>query len=992
MRCASSLLTERLLRWLIEPMKENLVMRRLLMYVAAALLATTTPVFAQGEQAGAIRGRLASADGLPLPGASVSVTSPALQGARSTAADINGVYVVAGLPPGVYEVRFELSGFQTEARRVTVPLGTTLVLDQQLPVATVSESVDVKAGPPAPVAAAAGAMNLRVSETQQLPVGRTPFLIAELSPGLTDNTPNQNQLTVGGGLAYDSLFLVDGVDVNDNVLAQPNGLFIEDGIEEVQVLSSGIGAEYGRFAGGVVNVVTKSGSNLFSGALRTNLSNASWSDETPREQALGVSRASKLSPTYEATVGGPILRNRLWFFGGTRIERSTTPGLFSQTNIPFTSSNHNTRYEAKVTATPVPGQTVQGSYIDNNSDLVQPALSAGIDPQTMTTPSTPNHLAVATWRGVVGRRAFATAQYSQKTWNLRNQGNTSTDILDSPFLTRGVLGVPGGLLYNAPYFDSTDPESRNNRQATASLSYLLGRRGIGSHELKTGFEYFVSTRQTGNSQTSTGYVFQSDYQVDANNHPALDANGRLIPRFVPGNTRMQTWMPVRGAVVDVGTESAFVTDRWTAGPRWTFDLGARFEHVGTDATLQTQPVSANTFMPRLGASYAVTSDGRTVAQATYGHYSGTYNGVQFSRNSAAGNADRLTGGYVGPAGEGRDFAPGFDPANYVVIGGSFPTVNVSFDSNLSSPVTRELTLSLARDFGHGLWARGRYVRRQATDFVEDFITIADGTTDVVKNGVDFGVFDNAVYRNSDLPKRNYDAIDLQSAWRQNGALSISGQWTVQLRNDGNFEGEAANNPAIPSIIGDYPELYVADRSFPMGHLDDFQRNKLRLWATYSVDLQHAGRLEFSPMYRYNSGRTFSYVAAAVPFTAAQRANDPGYAFAPTSQPIFFGDRGAGQFPGYALVDFATTWSVPVARSLKPWVKVEVLNALNNQKLTSWDTTVTADPNGPKDVNGLPLAYIKGHSFGQAARNSDYPRPRAGLDGGRTYFLSLGVRF
>src|SRR5207237_10071774 len=107
----------------------------------------------------------------------------------------------------------------------------------------------------------------------------------------------------------------------------------------------------------------------------------------------------------------------------------------------------------------------------------------------------------------------------------------------------------------------------------------------------------------------------------------------------------------------------FVPGGWTAGPRCTADLAARLGHVSTDATLQTQTVSANTVMPRLTANYAVTADGRTVAQATYGHYSGAYNGVQFSRNSAAGNADRLVSGYIGPAGEGLDFAPGFDPTN-----------------------------------------------------------------------------------------------------------------------------------------------------------------------------------------------------------------------------------------------------------------------------------------------------------------------------------------
>ena len=149
-------------------------------------------------------------------------------------------------------------------------------------------------------------VQLRVDATRLLPIGRTPFFLAELAPGLTDHTPNQNQVTMGGGFAYDNKFLVDGVDVNDNVFGQPNGLFIEEGIQEVQVLTSGISAEYGRFGGGVVNVITRSGGNMFSGAFRTNLTNASWSEETPLERSRGTTRASKLSPTYEAIAGGPV--------------------------------------------------------------------------------------------------------------------------------------------------------------------------------------------------------------------------------------------------------------------------------------------------------------------------------------------------------------------------------------------------------------------------------------------------------------------------------------------------------------------------------------------------------------------------------------------------------------------------------------------------------------------------------------------------------------
>jgi hypothetical protein len=249
-----------------------------------------------------------------------------------------------------------------------------------------------------------------------------------------------------------------------------------------------------------------------------------------------------------------------------------------------------------------------------------------------------------------------------------------------------------------------------------------------------------------------------------------------------------------------------------------------------------------------------------------------------------------------------------------------------------------------------------------------------------------------VYRNTDLARRDYQAVDFKSAYRFTPALSVNGQWTVQLENDGNFEGEAANNPAIPSLIGDYPEIYLAERSFPMGRLDDFQRHKVRVWANYSFDLHQFGRLDVAPLYRYNSARTFSLVAASVALTAQQTASNPGYVRLPASQPVFFGARGSQSFEDYALFDLGLTYGVPVWQSVSPWVKLEVLNVLNNQKLISWDTSVTADMAGPKDANGLPLNYITGANFGKATSNANFARPRQGMDGGRTFILAAGIRF
>ncbi len=957
--------------------------------IILALLVFAARLHAQGVQAGMLEGRVTTPDGLSLPGATVVAVSPALQGERSAVTDVNGVYQFPGLPPGEYALTFTMDAMAAATERAHLALGATVTVNRVMQLAQVAETIVVTAAAPSPLGQVAVASNVRAREVNQLPIGRTPYFVAELMPGLTANTPTAAQVTIGGAFAYDNVFLVNGVDVNDNVAGTANAVFIEDAIEETQVLTSALPAEYGRFSGGVVNLVTRSGGNLFSGSYRTTLSNPAWSDETRLEDSRGVTRASKLSTYHEGTVGGPILRDRLWFFGAGRLERSTTASVFAQTAVPYTSEVHNTRYEAKLTATVAPAQTLQGSYIQNTNDLKQPSLPFSIDPATFGTPSTPNRLFVTSYKGVLADRFYATAQYSMKKWRLEHAGGTQAAIVDSPFLTR----TGGQYQYNAQYFDGTDPEERNNEQFAGSVSYFAARRGFGSHELKGGAERFTSTRVGGNSQTPTGYVFLANYRVNASGVPALDANGRLVPTFVPGVTAMQAWMPLRGAQIDVHTTSAYVGDHWLAGGRWSFDVGARYEQVSTDATAVSRGVDAQTLVPRLGASVDLTGNGRTILQAFYGHYAGKYNDAQFARNSNVGNADRTTNIYTGPAGEGRDFAAGFTPANYTTVAGTFPTANVSFDPDLKSPLTREFVLGINQEVTNGS-VRAAYTWRRLSNAVDDIITRDNGTTTVVRNGVTFGTFDNVVYRNTDLAMRRYQAVQASGTYRVRPNWTVNGSWTVQIENDGNFEGEAPGSPASPSMIGDYPEVFVASRTFPSGHLDDFQRHKIRVWSVYALDAGRFGSFDIAPLWRYNSGTTYSLVATGVPLSAWQVAQNPGYARTPNggTQTLFFGERGSQFFDGYGLVDLAVTYGVPAWKSMKPWVKVEVLNALNNQELVSWDTTIAVDPASAKDAFGLPTGYVKGARFGQATSNGNYARPRPGLDGGRTVFVAIGARF
>src|SRR5690606_16801365 len=139
----------------------------------------------------------------------------------------------------------------------------------------------------------------------------------------------------------------------------------------------------------------------------------------------------------------------------------------------------------------------------------QPSIPITIDPNAGDDTNQPGSLFVGSWTGVVSSRFFASAQYSQKTSHPRF-GGTSTAIVDSPILTIGRVS-PGGQHFNAPYFDRTDPEDRDNRQCTGSVAYFASSPSWGTHDVKVGVERFTSIQRGGNSQSSTGYIINTDY-------------------------------------------------------------------------------------------------------------------------------------------------------------------------------------------------------------------------------------------------------------------------------------------------------------------------------------------------------------------------------------------------------------------------------------------------------------------------------------------------
>jgi hypothetical protein len=622
------------------------------------------------------------------------------------------------------------------------------------------------------------------------------------------------------------------------------------------------------------------------------------------------------------------------------------------------------------------------------------AAASLLDASTLTTRQLPNRLFAANYNGTLKQRYFTTVQYSEKQQGFRNNGGTSSAIVDSPFRTQGALaGVPAGFYYNAPYLDSTDPEDRNNRQVTGSVATLLSAGRLGSHEVKGGAEYFVSTGVGGNSQSSTGAVFVTDY-LTSNGTIVRDAAGTPVPVFTPNTSQVWTFQASRGAEVNIKTTSIYFQDRWIVTPRLTLDLGTRFESVRADASGDLTPVDTTSIVPRLAASYDLQGNGQTVLYGTYGHYSGKYSQVQFAVNTNVGRPSEVDYVYTGPAGSGSDFAPGFDLANYTrVVFANFPTANVQVADDIQSPLTKEFTLGIGRELGERAHVKATYAWRTQTGFVEDFIDLTTGRTDVPL----VGTLSNRVYDNTDALYRDYQALVFQSGYRVRDNVTVNGHYTLQLRNHGNVAVEAANQPGIPSIYGNLPEVYgpALDRLMPEGRLDNYQQHKLRVYGTYAQGLGRFGSLDFTPLWRVNSGGVYSHTAS-LPVPAQLQASNPGYLpsdlSAATRQTVFFGERGANDFEGYGVMDFAATYNIAVWKSLRPWFKVEVFNALNNQKTIMWDRTVSADAASALDASGYREGVVNGPRYGQATAGNHFPTPYPNQAGGRAFRVAFGARF
>jgi hypothetical protein len=947
------------------------------------LLALALPGLAgaQGTSTSTLEGTAKLQDGSGAPGVTVTVTSPALQGSRTTVTGTQGDYIVKGLPPGDYLVVFTLEGMTSQQAKVNVPYAGLVHQDAQMVPTALSESIVVVAASEAAEAETPTVVeNVSKATVDSLPMQRTPDQIALLAPNTVKGILG-GQIEIGGSFGYDNLFLVNGVDINDSVFGNPDTLYIEDAILETQVQTSAVSAEYGRFGGGIVNAVTKSGGNKFTGSLRDDRTNPSYRQRTPVEQSRGTKLVNKNNDAYSGTLGGFIMKDHLWFFGAARSAKTTTQSTLVDTLIPYNRLGNDKRYEGKLTANLSNSHTLTGSYLKVDNATTRPLLGgndATLD--TITTGRHPTSLLAFRYDGILTPSMFAEVQYSEKKFKFDGEGGRSRDLVQgSP-----IFALTSSIQYNAPYFDANDPESRNNKQYGGSLSYFLTTKGAGSHDVKFGGEEFKNIRTGGNSQSPTSQVLISDPLRDAAGNIIFDSGGHAIPVFVPGQSLNILFLASIGSVFQSKTDAVYLNDSWHYGDHFAFNLGARAEKATNSGTDNIKTVSGTRVVPRLSATYDPEGKGRFRINVGYAEYAGSYNLGIFTNGTSTGNPAYIYGVYTGPAGQGRGFTPGFDPANYAGFLAANPIQNVRFGHGAKSPVTKEYTGGVDYVFGRDGFLRLVYQNRKAYDLLEVFTNPSFGTTHIVVQGIDGGIADNLIYKNTSFPQRKYEALLLQGRYRLKSNWSLEGNWTHELKNDGNYQGQVGQALG-PEGIFKYPEFFSLDRNYPLGRLPEYQKDVARLWTVYNLNIGRAGALNFSLLGTHGSPLTYSLVALAVPLTPQQLARDPGYAQQPQNQNLYFGKRGSQQWQSYNLLDAAVAYEIPIFSTVSPWLKVSCFNVFNSKAQIGGNTTIHPDPNSPRDALGLPTGFIKGPRFGQGQANADYVAPRE-------FQFSLAVHF
>jgi hypothetical protein len=914
------------------------MLRMLTRTLLVALLAgLASPAFAQPAQTGTISGDIKDATGGVLPGVTVTITSQDRGFSRSTVTDENGHYTFPAVPIGMYRVVATLQGFETaQAGDNLVETEKTTAISFAMKLGALTDTVEVMGETPivTPSNTAANT-RLRREEFEKLPVGRSYQSLIGATPGVV-GTGNVNAL---GALTSNNLFIIDAVDTTDPTTGTFGTNLNFEAIQEVSIYTSGASAEYGRAQGAIVNVVTKSGTNRFEGSAKYIFQNDDW--DAQNKTASEVTGASlsrvkfdKVNPVYTFTGGGPIWRDRAWFFGAYEYSKNTTPQQQTQGQIPedYQQATENKFFNGRATLQLKEGQTVWVKYYRSPTD------GFVVNYWGATTPS--------------GEREALTRQdQTAKNYAAQYSGvlkdNWSVEAAFADYSSQLFVGTfePSNRLGNAPIFNQADNKyyngatfdgytDRPRRQFNLASNWFLTPGGR-NHDIKVGLDF-----QDMESRAEFKYPNAQYYEYETYNQ----ATGAGVPIE---RDDFQT-----GPSISKGRITAlFARDKLQITSRLFAEVGLRWEHQTGSSDIGQQTVDTNVLAPRLNASFDVSGDGKTLVTGSYGRY---FASIIQGFSDAFANV---------PQQENYDVFL-WNGSQYVfsrsvrVGGGDFDP-----NTDLKPYHMDEGTLGFQRQFGRDMAAGARFIARKWDDLIDDVYTFRPD-----------GSLDRQVL-NYDVAKRKYRGVQLSLEKRFSNNWNAQGSYTYS-RTEGNHFADnftslgdyldAQCRTTVDATIGTggiIPCAEVNNGANKTGRPIYDRPHNLKFNAAYlrpigPVNVTVGALTEFISKRRYERQRSMNVL---VPGTTSNSGRTATY---------FYEERGNFQLEGLEnYLDFSTEAAWRVASTHQAAFKFEVFNLTNNQEKTinnnvAWcGTTSTA------------ACATAVNAFGKASARGSFLAPR-----------------
>ena len=922
--------------------------------LAAALL-IAAPLAAQ-ETRGSIEGIVRDASGAVLPGATVEARGVTVAGGQRAVSDAAGIYRFPSLQPGVYEINASLQGFNpAKSERVELLLGQLLKVDLTMAIAGVAESVQVTAESPLiDVKQSAAYANIQKEFIDRIPKGRDFTSVVTLAPGA-------NREVRGGGISIDGAsgsenrYFINGIDTTNLRTGVSGKNLLTDFIEEVQVKSSGYAAEFGGSTGGVVNVITKSGTNQYRGdigtyftgdqmccderpTLRLVLSGANQSEYV----TLAEDTYSRWEPFFQ--VGGPIARDKLWFYGGY------TPALEAyERTVTFRSNNQTSAYDSDENthslSTNVVAQLSRGlrarvaaDYSEFRQDGRLPAKDGTSNFRTdfaALGQNQPNLGVNGTVDYVVSNNLFLNAKGNYLSYDTQDTGVPSDNWITfsgSNAVFPGATNIqPNG--YNSVLTNRASVRDLYQRIG-ASADATVYAAFAGHHTFKGGVQFERIRNDVFNAEQAPHFTFNWDAS-----RPTLDG------RTVRGTYGYYSWRQF-GTIGDVHVDNLglFFQDNWTVNNKLTLNLGIRTENEDIPSYVPglggIKFNFADKFAPRVGFAYDVTGDGRWKTFGSWGVFydimklelpRGAFGGDKWiERYYTLDSLDYLTIGNLPATGpfpgtfiEAVDFRiPSNDP--------SCPECG-AIDPDLKPMRQQEAVFGLEHEFRATISMGARYVHKQLDRGIEDVGVLVPQLGEVfyIAN-VGEGVARHIIGEEfPSLPKvkRDYDAVELKVTKRFANRWSANASYTLS-RLYGNYSGLASsdeNGRTAPNVNRFFDAIVMA-----------FDSKAQPVFGRLNTDRPH--QLKLNGFYQLPSNTTIGAVFAirsGIPISRVTNIQ--------SSTPVFFDGRLTdGRTPVLSQTDLQIQQDIRLFGQTRAQILVNVLNVFDQ------DTTLDVFRNLTRD--------------------------------------------